>query len=1044
MTRRAPHLAKLTMPQAGAAVPRQRLFEELDRLRSRFPAIWIAAPGGAGKSVLVSSYLQARGLSCLWFQMDAADADPSSFFHYLGQGVAAAAPRFRKPMPLFTPEYQASGELFVRRYFEEMSRRLGEEFVIVLDNCEAVEAHAGLWPLLAHGVRSLPPGVTVIFTSRHEAPPAFASLSLNGKIGALGWEDMKVSSAEAELVGVRYGQGPAAARQLQERAGGWMAALIMMCEQARRGGGAAPATGESPKVLFDFFSHDIFTRMPQEMRALLLKTAFLPEVSVAAAERLSGDPGAGRILAELCHHNLFTERLFGSPAVYQYHPLFRDFLVQQCEALLSRSQLGELERASAAVLAESGRVGAAVHLLADATAFAEARDLLLAQAPAFINQGRNRGFLDLLALLPAELTDESPWCCYWQGVAMQPYGPAAARARFVRAFECFEAAGDLPGMLRCWSAVVETVFHEWDNFAQIDPWIAWLDEIIKETFVISDPALDLLVSSTMTAALTMRGGEAKSMRKWCERAMLALRAVEEIHPRLSALVYCTNYISWVQPLDLDTSVMETSLRDAEQAELPPILQLTTIYTRAALALQWAPDMKPVLEEVHTALALADETGVHVWDEILCGLGVYCATVLNDRSTSARLLEKMRECVSADRRQGLAFYYYVRAWSSLAFGAPADARELIAKALELYVQTGYEFPSNVAFYGAAIICAERGELDTALAYARQADATAERYEALAMRYTTLLSLAYVHLRRGETSEASRTLAEALRIGRKGGYYLTLWWWYAPMMSALATLALADDIERDHAIELVRRLKLEPADPAAAPEAWPWPIRIRTLGRFEVLVDGRPLEAGKKSAKKALALLKVLAAYGPDGLDAERLADLLWPELDGDKGYHALEMALHRLRKLLGRDDAVQMRGGRIRLDPARCRVDASTFAAEVEAGVQALAAGQIDVARAALERTLPSYRGHFLGGDADDAWTVPVHDRLSRSFLTATEALGMLYERSGETEKAAALYRRSVELDGGSNVLARRYIQCCRTLGRNAEADGAELRLARTR
>jgi DNA-binding SARP family transcriptional activator len=627
-------------------------------------------------------------------------------------------------------------------------------------------------------------------------------------------------------------------------------------------------------------------------------------------------------------------------------------------------------------------------------------------------------------------------------MAVQPFDPVAAREHVTRAFEQFREAGERDGMLRCWSALVESMFLAWDKFQHIDPWIAWLDGQSHAPLLSADPALELQVASTMTAALTMRGGAPEKMRYWAERALRALAAVKALPLRLGAILYCTNYVAWVRPLDLDTTLLEISLRDAEQAALPPLLRLTTTYTRAALTLHRAPAMESLLEEVHAALALADETGVHVWDEILCGLGVHCAVMLQDRNAAQQMVERMGRSVSPERKQGLAFFYYISAWAALACGATAEARALIAKAMILYAETGYEFPSNVAYYGAAIICAEHGELDTALAYAQQADAVAAKYQALAMRHSTLLTLAYVQLRRGERAAALTALAEALRIGRAGGYYLTLWWWHAPMMSALAELALHEGIEVDHVIELVRRLKLTSAEPATAPETWPWSIRINTLGPFKVTIDGQPLDSGKKPGQKPLALLKLLAASSAEGLAATQMADLLWPQSEGDKAHHALEMALHRARKMVGSDEALLVRNGWLQLNPALCRVDSHAFTVGVDAGLRALQQGRPDEARRTLERALALYQGHLLAGDRYAERVAPSRERLWNRYLVALERLCALYESTGQIEQALHLYHRACELDELAEALCRHYLRYCLQLGRREEALRAYTRLER--
>src|SRR5215467_5495651 len=128
-----PPLAKTTRPTLATTVARPRLFHRLDRARRR-PVTWVWGRPGAGKTTLVASYLRARKVRSLWYQLDEGDADVATFFYYLG----LAAPRRRRPLPLLTSPFRPGLSLFARHYFRELFGRLPARFTAVFDNYQAV------------------------------------------------------------------------------------------------------------------------------------------------------------------------------------------------------------------------------------------------------------------------------------------------------------------------------------------------------------------------------------------------------------------------------------------------------------------------------------------------------------------------------------------------------------------------------------------------------------------------------------------------------------------------------------------------------------------------------------------------------------------------------------------------------------------------------------------------------------------------------------------------------------------------------------------
>ncbi len=93
-------LAKITGPMPSkTTVIRQRLFRKVDQAR-KSPVIWITGPPGSGKTTLVASYIRNRSLPGIWYQIDAGDADPATFFYYLKLAVDRTAKRRHPSLPL--------------------------------------------------------------------------------------------------------------------------------------------------------------------------------------------------------------------------------------------------------------------------------------------------------------------------------------------------------------------------------------------------------------------------------------------------------------------------------------------------------------------------------------------------------------------------------------------------------------------------------------------------------------------------------------------------------------------------------------------------------------------------------------------------------------------------------------------------------------------------------------------------------------------------------------------------------------------------------
>jgi DNA-binding SARP family transcriptional activator len=212
-----------------------------------------------------------------------------------------------------------------------------------------------------------------------------------------------------------------------------------------------------------------------------------------------------------------------------------------------------------------------------------------------------------------------------------------------------------------------------------------------------------------------------------------------------------------------------------------------------------------------------------------------------------------------------------------------------------------------------------------------------------------------------------------------------------------------------------------------------VIVRTLGVFELIVDGAPQSFGKKPARRTLALLKAIIAFGGREVCRAAVADALWPDLDGDRAQNALEVTLHRLRERLRVPGVLVSRQGRLSLSPDLVWVDAFAFDEVSRAVNPAAGCGPI-------ERAFVLYRGAFLPEENGSAWATRMRERLSARFVSIVAGAAAALEARDRLDEAIGLYERGIAVDEMLPAFHDGLVRCLNRLGRAAEAQVQARRL----
>lgn len=172
---------------------------------------------------------------------------------------------------------------------------------------------------------------------------------------------------------------------------------------------------------------------------------------------------------------------------------------------------------------------------------------------------------------------------------------------------------------------------------------------------------------------------------------------------------------------------------------------------------------------------------------------------------------------------------------------------------------------------------------------------------------------------------------------------------------------------------------------------------------------------------LALLKAIIAAGAQQVSSATLAEWLWPDADGDMAASNLKVSLHRLRKLLGHDEAVLLHDSKVSLNEHLCWLDVRGF--EVATGDTSDNDHIANQNESRLQGDpLAMYKGHFLPQD-DFHWVLAPRERLRSKFQRAALAIGKRHEKAKEYDVAIALYERYLEVDPAAESLQRQLVAC---------------------
>jgi ATP/maltotriose-dependent transcriptional regulator MalT/DNA-binding SARP family transcriptional activator len=1049
MTERPNTLAKLTRPNLGGILPRDRLYKQLDEGRER-SIIWLSGPPGSGKTTLVADYLDTWAPECIWYQVDPGDADVATFFYYMARALPDSAPEDQQAaLPLFTAEYQSNLPAFTRRYFRELFARMTPPFALVFDNYQEVPSQSRLHEVLRHGLEELPAGGCAIFISRRDAPPAMARFRANQRMEVLDPDDLKLNLDEATaLAGLRRPDlGSEDVDKLYEKTQGWAAGLVLMLGRRDEQSTVDDLPRDVlPQVVFDYLAGELFADLDQDTRNLLLRTAWFQQFTAAMADELCNKDDSTAVLGELTRNDYFVTARHGpGDTVYQYHPLLREFLLRRAEDELGPRERSALQARTAELLENAAQVEDAVELRAANRDWGSLIRLIGEHAETMLSQGRGETLERWLEALPPRRRQDSPWMLYWLASCRIPTAPRESRRLFEQAYNLFREADepDMTGVYSALAGAMYAILNDLDDMTLLDRWIGEALELSSSTNGFPSLEVEARVTAYTFMSMVFRQPSHPEIEAWGERTAALLHA--ELPPKQLAEVtlIVTAATVWTGRFHQTEAALQGMRALLERPDIPLVTH-ATLHNVEAMYYALTGDYDNCMAAVDKGIEVAETTGVRVWRNRTLIFGIGGALGVGDLDKATELADQLDQAALARRSFDSCIYNYFGGWQAMLEKDALRAYQSVRTSLRISREIGLPFFELMCGLSMAQVLIACGDVAKARRTLTQVRGIGQRIQNRLLEYMSFLTFAEIALAAGRPRSGRNALRYALSLGREKGYTHTLWW-QPEEMARLCAYALEEGLETDYVRSLIRRRRLVPVEPPLEIDDWPWRFRVRTLGGFEITGDGGGSLLPGRGQGRPLEILKVAIAMGGRKANVDRITDALWPNIDRDYAHRSFNTALHRLRKLLGEDGAITLVNNELTLSENLFWIDTWALELALDALRQELRGLDPDATSITelSDRVLELYHGNFMPGDEDNAWSISPRDQWRSKFVRFIHEVGHWHEERGELDKALELYHLGLEADELAEGIYRRLMLCLKQSGRQAEAIDTYNRCCRT-
>jgi DNA-binding SARP family transcriptional activator len=306
----------------------------------------------------------------------------------------------------------------------------------------------------------------------------------------------------------------------------------------------------------------------------------------------------------------------------------------------------------------------------------------------------------------------------------------------------------------------------------------------------------------------------------------------------------------------------------------------------------------------------------------------------------------------------------------------------------------------------------------------------------------LAIAYAAMALQEPDEYEELMRQATQTGQSAGLLCRPWTWLLPKLQR----GLPGRMQRAGATDLPPSARREPSRTEAPCRGARLPsLDVACFSAFALRRDGVAVDLAK-IRPQARTVLRILSLNAGRLVHREKLAGILWPDLDPPAALHALQVSVSCLRGALQPEGTSECPQLLARQGEAYALVlgtgstfDLADFDDALYAASKARSAGDNLGAAVELRRAVELYTGEVLPEDGPAEWAADTRERYRMRAAEAAASLAGVEFGLGNPAAAAAAATRSVEIDPWRDESWRTLVETFRQLGDPAAAERAQRR-----